>query len=115
PVPPGSSNADEQNRWYRLLEFVEIPSRWHLHYTNKPLTIDAGLHNANPIGVFRTPGRVNLNMIRNPEVLAGLMDDRDVFSLNPSGLPALLDSKEGGVRDWWTQFLWARDGADPLD
>lgn len=112
--------ADFDNRWYRLLEFVEIPSRWHRHGNSPGFNIDAGGVAANPLGIYRVPGKMNLNMLRHPEGLAGLIDDRDVCDLSlgaftsiPSNTnvnPPLLPDTG---RDWWIQFLESRDGYDP--
>lgn len=57
----GSATADD-NRWYRLLQMVEVPSR-----LNRML--------GNYLALNRTPGKVNLNGVRHIEVYAGLVDD----------------------------------------
>ena len=49
------------NRWYRVLQFLEVPSRVHRMLGNY-LTQN------------RVPGKLNLNMIRHREVYAGLID-----------------------------------------
>lgn len=116
------TTANYTNRWFRLLEFIETPSRWNWHNNNHNVAgIDAGAPNANPIGQFRKPGLIDLNTIHNPQVLAGLLDDRDVIpSGNIAGFPYLSDSVEttgNGFypRDWWYEFLLSRDGRDPLN
>jgi hypothetical protein len=98
----GAFNTTDQevmdNRWYRLLEFVEVPTRMHRSLAN------------NPLDLVREPGRINMNTLRHPEVLAGLIDDVDVLSRTlTAGASHLPDKFEAG-RDWWTQFIRARDG-----
>ena len=112
--------ADLDNRWYRLLEFVELPTRIQRHddvlldYRDVGLTIDATL--ANPaVGFFRVPGKINLNTLRHPSVLAGLLDDGDVIGFDPNTVPGFLDDASGdATRDWWVEFIKSRDGVDPL-
>lgn len=126
PIDPGTGNPistpDYTNRWFRLLEFVETPSRWHWHNNNQAVAgIDAGATNANPIGQFRKPGLLDLNNLHAPQHLAGLLDDRDVVpNGNTAAFPYLTDSVETAAngytpRDWWYEFLLSRDGRDPLD
>ncbi len=97
PSGPDDTNANDDNRWYRLLEFVEVPTRAHLQLGNAL---------ADP----RVPGRINLNTIRHPSVLAALLDDTDAFTLdlatndrNPSLNATHLGS------NWWLQFQNSRD------
>ncbi|MGE3316304.1 MAG: hypothetical protein AB7O26_14405, partial [Planctomycetaceae bacterium] len=121
--PEGSdatiTTDDTENRWHRALAFLEVPSRMERHLDNPPFTVDAGLINGS-LGVYRTPGKINLNTLRHPEVLAGLLDDKDVFSYFDLGTSGpnkeyLRDNAEGAMnRDWWTQFIIARDGTDPI-
>ncbi len=111
--PPGNVNLD--NRWYRLLELLEVPTRTHA-------TVTAA---SSPFNL-RTPGKINLNTTRNRSVLAGLLDDWGFVS-DGAGGQTLGGAFNGGFatsnygtilndgdRDWWTQFLQARDGTDPL-
>lgn len=105
------------NRWYRLLGHVDVPTQ-----------SQQGLHTY-PYAL-RNSGAINLNTVRHRGVLAGLIDDPD----NPSSgatleghhtpdygseVNMLIDQYEPtgiGVnkRDWWLQFLYARDGVDPV-
>ncbi len=112
---PGAKVPVNDNRWYRLFEFFEVPTRTHRQL-------------GNPLDIVRTPGKVNVNIIRHPDVLAGLLDDQDVMSLlymhtarpilgamNGSDAdgymqPSSQNSGVTPVRDWWVQFLKARDG-----
>ena len=109
------------NRWYRLFEFFNVPSRTHRHtaltptgnLARSPAAIDIGRIMSNPdLGFYRVPGRLQLNTMRHPHALAALLDDPDVAELGTVGLP---DKLEGfSNRDWWYQFLGARDGQDPI-
>ena len=109
-APDGGSMADitDDNRWYRLFEFLDVPTRTHKQI-------------GNPLNQVRVPGKLNLNMIRHPEVLAGLLDEQELlqyqFPVPANGPRLFLDDRienAGGVnptaRDWWVQFLRARDG-----
>lgn len=58
-IPP----TVDDNRWYRILQLVEVPSR-----INRTL--------GNYLNLTRTPGKLNLNNIRHIEVFAGLIDDQ---------------------------------------
>lgn len=55
-------NDVDDNAWYRLLQYVEVPSR-----VNEML--------GNYLTRRRVPGKVNLNCLRHIEVYAGLIDD----------------------------------------
>jgi hypothetical protein len=70
--------AARDNRWYRLFQFVEVPSRVHRMLGNY-VTLD------------RVPGKINLNTIRHREVYAGLID-----SPFYADVPRLLDTSVGG-------------------
>ena len=90
------------NRWYRLLEFVEVPSRTH-----RGLSPEFN----NPLNVIRQPGQINLNNVRHPEVMAGLIDDKQVIDRSFAGGSSYLPDQTGdAARDWWTQFIQSRDG-----
>lgn len=72
-LPVGNDAND--NAWYRLLQFIEVPSR-----VNTML--------GEYLSRRRLPGKVNLNGIRHLEVYAGLIDDAllaDVPLLNVPG------------------------------
>ncbi len=101
------------NRWYRLLEFLDVPNRSHQHTaiaTQSALTTAPALlaepYNM-PIGFGwpRTHGQLNLNMIRDPKVLAALLDDDLLIN---GATPNLTGLDEGG-RLWWVEFLKSRD------
>ena len=107
---PARQGGDPQrrryrNHWHRLLEFVEVPTRTHLQL-------------GGPFATTRVPGRINLNTIRHPEVLAALIDDPELF-LPPDQFAAtprlglLGRAGNDSSRDWWTDLLWSRDGFHP--
>ena len=129
------------NLWYRLFEFVEVPQKygvndgleWFAHYGGpSPWLGDSS--NATPayseVPMLREFGRINLNMVRHPHVLGGLLDDTRVMGLGQAVLPAPqmaasgvngLTSQNaetwfggGTQRDWWTALLASRDGLDPV-
>jgi hypothetical protein len=144
-TPPNPTADPTENRWHRLLGLVEVPTRSHRELEEPPYQITAGTLNG-PLGFYRTPGKINLNTIRHPDVLAGLLDENDIYTLAfstqfPASPPSLnfpqnlqvpfsLPDQNGDVvvnppiplsppypantRDWWLQFLAARDGVDPL-
>ena len=111
--PNGEAFADPalDNRWYRLLEFVEVPTRTHLSL-------------GDPLNISRVPGRLALNMMRHPESLAGLLDDQNVIQLGSSYLndptngyspmPGKQLESDGSTRYWWEQLIAARDREDPV-
>ena len=108
-------NEARDNRWYRMLQFVEVPSRVHRMLGNY-LTLN------------RMPGKINLNMIRHREVYAGLidspflMDVPDTIDATPhfTGTPPDLGNSfedgpftfpaGGGSPDRWQEFITERDG-----
>ncbi len=134
-TPPNPLADPTENRWHRLLGLVEVPTRSHRQLEEPPYQITEGSVNGAP-GFYRTPGKINLNTLRHPDVLAGLLDENDIYALSysaqfPAGqnypanlsVPLSLPDQNGDtvinpptqtVRDWWTQFVMARDGIDPL-
>jgi hypothetical protein len=102
---------DPVNHFHRLLSLVEVPTRTHRQL-------------GDPLKINRVPGRINLNTIRDPRVLAALIDDRDIltppehtgadFNINGKVEDGLLDATGSDPgRDWWFEFLKSRDGVDP--
>ena len=110
------TNEANDNRWYRILQFIEVPSRVHRMLGNY-LTLN------------RLPGKLNLNTIRHREVFAGVIDDPFLMDIaqdtnvtpyytgggpdpgndyndgnftHPAGIP--------GGRDRWHEFVNERDG-----
>lgn len=121
---PNSVDPDDErdNRWYRLFEFIEVPDRTHRHpsvvgqdlLATSPFILDIG--RTGNLGTFyRKPGHVQLNTLRHPEVLGGILDDPQAVRLSTSGTNYLVD--QGGDapnRDWWKKFIQSRDGRDPV-
>ncbi len=109
---PASSTAANDNRWYRLFEFYEVKT-----------TAQSAFRDDLPIP--RTPGKVNLNTVRHPGVLAGVIDD--TYHLRNHTNPVatteegnaripfrqLRDPKEA-ARDWGKEFFQSRDVRDPI-
>ncbi|MCA9049217.1 MAG: hypothetical protein KDA89_10845 [Planctomycetaceae bacterium] len=94
-----ATNTENDNRWYRLFQFVEVPSRVHRMLGNY-------------ITQNRVPGKINLNMIRHLEVFAGLIDDPYFADTDANNLasPFLSDGGNAGGHDRWREFLRERDG-----
>ena len=105
----GNGANDSFNHFHRLLSMVEVPTRTHRHL-------------GDPLKFNRVPGRINLNTVRDPRVLGALIDDRQVIGqpehtgadFNGNGVinDGLLDLTGDAARDWWFEFLNARDGLD---
>jgi len=97
-------NRARDNRWYRLLQLVEVPSRVHRMLGNY-------------VSLDRLPGKVNLNTLRHWEVYAGLVDNPVLLDSTGSVGAApftndrTLDENGNAVnRDRWQEFLLSRDG-----
>ncbi|WP_144981570.1 hypothetical protein [Gimesia aquarii] len=114
--PDGANNNgpdSDDNYWYRLFEYVEVPSRIHRQL-------------ANPLENFRVPGKINLNTVRHPSVLAALIDDMgtannvldastyNIDVTNAHKILRLNDNNEGATRNWWAEFIKSRDAIDPI-
>jgi len=117
--PDSTTPADpsDDNAWYRIFEFLTVSPR-----TQQAI---APVHDA-PVGatprpeiriVRRTPGKVNVNMIRHEGVLAGLIDDP--FHLDPFApdtvdptQPALTDDLKDSARNWFDEMRAVREGED---
>lgn len=107
----------DSNHFHRFLSLVETPTRTHRQL-------------GDPLKLNRVPGRLNLNTLRDRQVLAALIDDREVVvsemdtnrnklidlgeDLNGDGRLGLVDATGDTGRDWWEQFLEARDQLDPV-
>ncbi len=129
PVAPNMAQPETGNRWYRLFEFLEVPDRSHQHpqmtgagtpmrpgyVTNLGNRLGTPGQTLSPETFYRRPGRIQLNTLRNPEVLGGLLDDFEVARLNlVNPTVHLPDQTLSSNRDWWVQFVQARDGIDPI-
>ena len=105
---PATGNVQHRNHWYRVLEFLHVPTNVQTH-----------LRNTLPIP--RTPGKINLNTVRHPGVLAALVDDDfhlQSFQSNPTtgerfAYGQMIDPHEN-QRNWYLQFLFSRDRIDPV-
>ena len=158
------------NRWYRLLDFLEVQNRGHQHplvlgipttsaitwgtagpfgtpatfaiapiigstaSTATPSNPSTGLDNfplaepynlAQYFGWPRTHGQVNLNMIRDPQVFAALVDDDTL--INDPRFMGYIDPRYGNQianssmhatdeasRMWWVEFLKSRESRAAL-
>lgn len=104
---PNATSADSRydNRWVRLLNFLEIPTRTdRFPVASLPASRK-----------YRIPGKINLNTIRHPEALGGLIDRQDVCDVAPTQANSHLpDSTSETSRDWWQQLIHSRDGYDPV-
>jgi hypothetical protein len=105
-------NLQFDNRWHRVLELLEVPSRANQQIETNLLTQYPWLF---PRALQRIPGKINLNGLRYPENLFALLDDPGQFNVlgynNPTQgtYPDVFEP----ARNWWQQLLLARDGADP--
>jgi hypothetical protein len=97
-------NRARDNRWYRLLQLVEVPSRVHRMLGNY-------------VSLDRLPGKLNLNTLRHWEVYAGLVDNPMLLDATGNGTVAPFttdrspDENGNAVnRDRWQEFLLSRDG-----
>ena len=131
------------NMWFRLLQYADtlrpnagapgaLPGTVRLGPTAR-LDRDGTFS----LGEVREPGRINLNTLRDPEVLAGLLDDFRVHQTAESGgyfdpmtmafVRPQLRAREtgetekhepsaigGATNDWYRSLLVSRDGLDPL-
>ncbi|QDT55611.1 hypothetical protein Pan44_36570 [Caulifigura coniformis] len=99
------------NRWYRLLEFLTVPDR--SEEAIQPRLDDATLPQVRL--QRRTPGKVNLNTIRDTTVLQGVVDDHDQLATVDSStrLPSMDDRYQTTNRNWYDMLLRSRDGIDP--
>ncbi|MEZ6126878.1 MAG: hypothetical protein R3C49_27490, partial [Planctomycetaceae bacterium] len=96
------TNTENDNRWYRLFQFAEVPSRVHRMLGNY-------------LNQTRLPGKININMLRHMEVFAGLIDEPMFADLDnsPDNSPFLRDTTTGAFRDRWMELMVERDG-DPV-
>jgi hypothetical protein len=90
----------DDNRWYRLFEFLDRAPRTH-----DVIQDDVTL-------ARRREATINLNTLRHESVLAGLIDD-DIQTLPLNARPTR-DRRDGANRIWYDQLLLARDGLDPF-
>ncbi len=94
-----------QNCWYRLFDFVTVPRR----ADQQSEAILTGSNNVagSTKPVFRVPGKINLNTMRDETILAALLDDA-VHLTYGNGTN---DNITAG-RNWFLELLQSRDGTD---
>jgi len=102
-----TAGATWNNHWHRLLSFTEVPTRTHQQL-------------GGPFATTRVPGRINLNTMRFPEVMAALLDDPEIHgpatpdapsTPTPGYVPRSLPAID--TPNWWADFLISRDGEHP--
>ncbi len=113
--PDGDPNLTaDNNRWYRILEFLEVPTRQNIPgFTETVGRVVDGQQDA----IYRDYGPINLNTIRNPEVYGGMLDSFDImnFTNRTTTSPSLPDRLNDDHRsDWWVSFVASRDQYDPV-
>lgn len=89
-----------RNSWYRLLEFVDVKSLNDLRMEQVAAV------------QRRTPGKINLNTIRDESVLAGLIDDP--YHIDPRDYSELTRDRIDSARWWYLEHRRLRDGDDPF-
>ncbi len=101
----GWNSYNYQNCWYRLFDFVTVPRR--ADQQSEELLNGANNVAGSMKPVFRVPGKINLNTVRDETVLAALIDD-EVHLAYGNGTA---DNFPGG-RNWFQELLHSRDGID---
>lgn len=98
-VPPGLAKQINRygNHWHRLLSLAEVPTRMHEQLGSEFETT-------------RVPGKINLNTLRHPEVLAALFDNPFLHG-EVSPVTGIMPGIDGN--NWWGDFLLSRDGEHP--
>lgn len=120
PLNVGSPTIPQyDNRWYRVLELLDVPSRANQQIENNLQSQYPWLF---PQALQRVPGKMNINQIRYGENLFALLDDPGQFNVfgynagignvNNPGNGWYTDNYDAN-RNWWTELLKARDGKDP--
>ncbi len=121
PQPPTPQPAIPQldNRWHRILELLEVPSRENMWVETTYLQQQKNYTWLLPHGLQRVPGKMNLNGTRYAETFFALLDDPntfDPFGYNPDGSYSDRDEPPSNgkinkpVRNWWFELVATRDG-----
>ena len=105
PLNPNGLGANQDNRWHRLLEFLQVTDRYHHQYIDQ-----SGYDIKQQMTSKRVPGKINLNMLRHRGTLMGLLDDPQLFNRMDTNDPPLYQDNLDSSRDWLTQFFVSRDG-----
>ena len=107
PVAPAAANSSPHNRWFRVLELLEV----------RPMDQEALLAQRPELWsemLTRTAGRLQLNALPHGDNLFALLDEPRQFSLKlQNNRYQTVDVREQD-RDWWFELLRTRDGVDPL-
>lgn len=97
-----------QNCWYRLFDFVTVPRR--ADQQSEELLNGTNNQAGSTKPVFRVPGKINLNTVRDETVLAALIDDEVHLNyLNQTNDNLTTTPLQ---RNWFQELLHARDGVD---
>ena len=133
PQPPGPlppRNRSRYNLWWRLFQFLE-PARHEAEMTRTPgIAVRVGPTDRErqagedqfDAGHTRTAGRMNLNTLRDPHHLAGLLDDVGLTHGRPADPPTTVSPLPGQTifgpgfanADWWQALVLTRDGYDAV-
>ncbi|MGE0374665.1 MAG: hypothetical protein AB7Q45_04550 [Planctomycetaceae bacterium] len=95
-----ATTLDDDNRWYRLFEFLAVPDGG-----------DDAIRERLDL-LVRTPGKININTVRDEAVLAAILDDAHIGRF---GTADSTDDSIEALRNWFTELQLARDGIDPLN
>ena len=90
-----------ENRWYRLLEFLTVPS-----HTSDEVADEMNFRR-------RVPGKVNLNTLRHEHVLGAVINDPNQLTLADSYVPTDDRFSTSPQRNWYLEMRRARDGVNP--
>ncbi|MFV0446591.1 MAG: hypothetical protein ACK5Q5_23725, partial [Planctomycetaceae bacterium] len=114
---PEIANEHHANSWYRLFEFLSVPS----HTSDEVADRMASRR--------RVPGKINLNTVRTENNLAAVINDRDqLINLQSPYFPAdpylpaddvfmpsgLAPPHSPTYRNWYLELRRSRDGVDTL-
>ncbi|WP_437205389.1 hypothetical protein [Planctomicrobium sp. SH664] len=96
------------NRWHRLLEFLMVIPQNLQQYGDPSIGLLPKMR--------RTPGKVNLNLVRDESVLAALIDDPMLYSDTPAFADSSAEQNAGFDigRNWYRELLRSRDMIDPF-
>lgn len=103
----GWNEYNYQNTWYRLFDFMSVPRR----ADQQSEELISGVPGSTK-PVFRIPGKVNFNTLRDESVLAAMIDDEahltygNVHSTDDKLTTTPLQ------RNWFSELLQSRDGTD---
>jgi len=104
PNNPTSTDVPFDNRWHRVLEMLEVPTRQHRN-----------LGMGTEFEITRVPGKINLNALRSPEILAALIDNEQILDIHPANgsttYPALRNMTDTAL-DTFVQLQASRDPKD---